>query len=145
MAQYIGGNAASLEDKFRLARIIFSLSTMAIFTKNFGFGEKFVIAHFFGTGDTADRGLFDLGIMIFSAKLAVTTGAVWLALKSLLWIGNPGSFLQVVVFNLMLPGAGALSGFILCSYLLRIDEFKAIVLLLRYRKAAVSTLYGEAK
>jgi len=91
------------------------------------------------------KGLFDLRMMGFSAKLAATTGAAWVVLKLLLGIDNPHSFSQTAVFDLMLPGAGALSAFVLCSYLLKIDEFKAIISLLRYRKAAVSTLYEEAK
>jgi len=91
------------------------------------------------------KGLFDLRMMVFSAKLAVTTCAVWVALKLLLGIDNPDSFLYTLAFDLMLPGASALLAFVLCSYLLRIDEFKAMVSLLRYRKAAVSALYGEAK
>ena len=91
------------------------------------------------------EGLFDLRILGFSAKLAVTTGAVWVVLKLLLGIDNPPSVFQTAVFDLMLPGAGALSVFVLCSYLLRINEFKEIISLLRYRKAAVNALSEEVK
>ncbi|MCX5637286.1 MAG: polysaccharide biosynthesis C-terminal domain-containing protein [Planctomycetota bacterium] len=91
------------------------------------------------------KGLFDVGIMVFSAKLAVTTCAVWLTLKLLLGIHNPDSFYHTAVFDLILPGIGALLVFVLCSHLFRISEFKAALSLLRFRKAAVSTLYGEAK
>jgi hypothetical protein len=44
-----------------------------------------------------------------------------------------------------LSAAGALITFIPFSYVLRLDEFKAVWSLLRFRRAAVSTLYGEAK
>ncbi|MHC4647922.1 MAG: hypothetical protein ACYTBJ_20865 [Planctomycetota bacterium] len=81
----------------------------------------------------------------FSLRLAVCTGVVWLVLKLLLGIDNPDSFFYVAVLDLVLPACGALSAFVLCSYVLRIEEFKAAVNLVRYRKAAVSALYGEAK
>jgi hypothetical protein len=45
----------------------------------------------------------------------------------------------------MLPAAGALVTFVVLSHLLRFDEFKAVWSLLPFRKAAVGTLYGEAK
>jgi putative peptidoglycan lipid II flippase len=89
--------------------------------------------------------IFELGLIGFSAKLAVTSAAVWVVLKLLLGIDNPDSFLYTAICDLMLPAAGALITFILFSYVLRFDEFKAVWSLLRFRKAAVSTLYGEAK
>ena len=51
--------------KNSLGRLLFGLSSIAIFTKIFGFGEKLVIAHFFGTGDTADVYFASIGV-IFS-------------------------------------------------------------------------------
>jgi putative peptidoglycan lipid II flippase len=91
------------------------------------------------------EGLFDLRILGFSAKLSFTTVTVWVVMRLLLGISNPDSFSQTAIFDLMLPGVGALSVFILCSYFLRIDEFRAVVSLLRYRKAAVDTFYEETK
>jgi putative peptidoglycan lipid II flippase len=91
------------------------------------------------------KGLFDPKIIVLFAKLGLTTCAVWLALKLLLGIDNPDSFSQTAVFDLMLPGIGALLAFILCSHLLKIDEFSVAVSLLRSRRAAISALYGEAK
>jgi putative peptidoglycan lipid II flippase len=52
-----------------LARVVFSLSTIAVLTKIFGFAEKFVIAHFFGTGDAAD---------VYFATTALVLSTVWL-------------------------------------------------------------------
>jgi len=69
VTQYIGGNAAGLEDKSRLARIVLSLSTIALCIKIFGFAEKFVIAHFFGTGDTAD---------VYFASTGIVLSIIWL-------------------------------------------------------------------
>jgi putative peptidoglycan lipid II flippase len=90
-------------------------------------------------------GLFDLNLAGFLAKVAFTTVVVWLALTVLLRIDNADTFLQTAVFDVMLTGTAALLGFVLCSYLLKIDEFKAIISLLRYRKAAVSKLYEGAE
>lgn len=53
----------------RLFRIVCSLSTIAIFTKIFGFAEKFVIAHFFGTTDKAD---------IYFAATGIILSIIWL-------------------------------------------------------------------
>jgi putative peptidoglycan lipid II flippase len=90
------------------------------------------------------RRLFDSTIMVFSAKVAITTGAVWLAVRFILGIHNTDSVFHTAILDLMLPVAGGLLAFVLCSHLLRIGEFKAVVSLLRYRKAAVDALYGEA-
>jgi len=90
-------------------------------------------------------GLFDSQIIAFVAKLGTMTCAVWLSLQLLLAIDNPDSFLNTLTYDLMLPGIGALLTSVVCSYLLKIDEFKAIISLLRYRKAAVKTLYRETK
>jgi putative peptidoglycan lipid II flippase len=91
------------------------------------------------------KGLFSLQIMSFSSKLAVTTCAVWASVKLLGGIENSESLLHTFSYDLMLPGIGALVAFIACSYLLRIDEFNALVSLLKHRKAGVRALYGELK
>jgi len=80
------------------------------------------------------KGLFSLQIIAFSYKLAVTTCAVWVSIKLLLDIDNSESLLHTFYCDLMLPGIGALLTFVACSYLLRIDEFKALVSLLKYKK-----------
>jgi putative peptidoglycan lipid II flippase len=91
------------------------------------------------------KGLFSLQIMSFSFKLAVTTCAVWVSVKLLLGVNNSESLLHTFSCDLMLPGTGALLAFVACSYLLRIDEFRALVSLLKHRKAGVRALYGELK
>ncbi len=91
------------------------------------------------------EGLFDRSIIAFGAKLAVVTCAVWSATTLLVAVENSGSFLQTAIFDVLLPGLGALAAFIFCSYALRIEEFKAMVSLLRYRKAGVKALYEETK
>ena len=68
-AQYMGVYTDSIEQRFRLVRTVFSLSTIAICTKVFGLAEKFVIAHFFGTGDTAD---------VYFASTGIILSIVWL-------------------------------------------------------------------
>ena len=52
-----------------LMKVVFGLSTIAILAKGFGFAEKFVIAHFFGTGDTAD---------VYFAVTSLVLSAIWL-------------------------------------------------------------------
>ena len=90
-------------------------------------------------------GIFDPGLIGFSAKLAVSSAAVWVVLKLLLAIDNPDSFLYAAFYDLMLPAAGALVTFVVLSHVLGFEEFKAVWSLLRFRKAAVGDLYGEAK
>jgi putative peptidoglycan lipid II flippase len=90
-------------------------------------------------------GLFNSGIIAFSAKLGVMTFAVWLSLKLLSGIDNSDSLLHTLTLDLMLPGIGALLAFVVCSHLLKIDEFRTMVSLLKHRKAAFGTLHGEAK
>lgn len=90
-------------------------------------------------------GIFDLQIIPFSIKLAATTCMVWISLKILLNINNSDSSLDTLIFDLILPGGGALLAFIGCSYFLRIEEFKAMLSLLKYRKAAIKSLYEQAK
>jgi putative peptidoglycan lipid II flippase len=91
------------------------------------------------------KGLFSLQIITFFSKLAVTTCAVWMSVAILLGNENSESFFHTFSYDLMLPGIGALVTFTACSYLLRIDEFRALVSLLRHRKAGVSALYEEFK
>ena len=89
------------------------------------------------------EGFFGSGIPVFSAKLGITAGAVWLILKLLLGIGNAESTLHTFAFDLVVPGVGALLMFIACSYLLRIDEFKTMVSMLKHRKTGVGVSYGD--
>jgi len=85
--------------------------------------------------------IFGTGFLSFSGKLALSTAGLWLALRCLSGLDHAGSVLHVAVLDLVLPAAGAASAFMLCSYLLKIEEFRAVVALIRYRKAAVTTLY----
>ncbi|KKK49225.1 hypothetical protein LCGC14_3137180, partial [marine sediment metagenome] len=55
---------AGLAGNISLGRIVFSLSAIAVCTKIFGFAEKLVIAHFFGTADTADVYFASMGIVL---------------------------------------------------------------------------------
>jgi putative peptidoglycan lipid II flippase len=91
------------------------------------------------------KGLFDLSMLFFSAKLAISSIAAYTALKLLLNVDNPVSLAGLALFDLLLPAAGTLLVFVLCSHLLRISELKSIIALLIYRKAAVSYLYGDER
>ena len=90
-------------------------------------------------------GLFDSGTIPFLIKLSAAAFIALLSLRFLLGINNPDSLFHTFTFDLMLPGIGASLIFVGCSYLLRIEEFKALMSLLRYRKAAVSALYEETE
>lgn len=89
------------------------------------------------------RGLFDSGLVYLLAKLTVAATVSWTTLKLLLAIENPASFFHTAFFDLIIPAAGALSIFVLCSYLLKIEELNEIISLLKYRKSAINRLYGE--
>jgi len=91
------------------------------------------------------KGLFSPQIVVFISKLAVTTAAVWVVLQLLLAVDNPDSFFFATVADLILPAGGALLTFIVSSYLLRIEEFKIFLSLLRYRKKALGKLSRQAK
>lgn len=91
------------------------------------------------------KGLFGLELLSFSAKLIVATIASLLVLKLQPGIAFGNSFFSRTVFDLILPLAGALLAFVLASHLLRIDEFKEIISLLMYRKAAISWFRGEVR
>ena len=91
------------------------------------------------------KGLFEPGMAIFLVKLAVISSAVWFTLRLLLGIENPDSFLHTAGFDLILPGLGGMAAFVICSYFLRIDEFKAFISLLRYRKAAVNRICEDSE
>ena len=69
LIQSATGDIAGLQENSRLARIVFSLSTIAVLTKIFGFAEKFVIAHFFGTSDMAD---------VYFASTGIVLSIIWL-------------------------------------------------------------------
>lgn len=89
-------------------------------------------------------GLFDLSILSFSVKLAVATGAAWAALRLLFRVEIERTFFRSAVYDLLLPAIGGASVFVLCSYLLKIDELKAVISLLRKRGAAVGVFFeGE--
>jgi hypothetical protein len=98
----------------------------------FGFAEKIVIAHFFGAGETTD--------VYFASVGAVLT--VVFIVKALVYAPL---LPKRLCRKASLSPPAALIPFILFSYVLRFDEFKAVWSLLRFRRAAVSTLYGEAK
>ncbi len=87
-------------------------------------------------------GLFDLSILTFSVKLAAATGVTWVVLRLLFRVEITNSFLSSEVCGLALPAIGSISAFVLCSYLLKIDELKAVISLLRKRKAAVDLFSG---
>ena len=91
------------------------------------------------------KGLFSLKTAGFAGKLAVSGVVVWVVVKLLLGINNPDSLLHTALLDLLLPATGGLAAFVFCSYLLRVDEFKAALSLLRHRKSAVRGLYGETK
>lgn len=76
-------------DNFHLARIVFSLSTIALLTKIFGFAEKLVIAHYFGTGDISD---------VYFTTTGIVLSIIWIV-KELMY----PSFLPVYVESLSKP------------------------------------------
>ena len=126
-----------------LAGIVFSLSAIAVLAKVFGFTEKIVIAYFFGAGETTDVYFASVGVVlsvVFIVKELVYPSLlpVFAASMSESAAASAGLFRKVSL-------SAALITFFLFSYILRFDEFKAVWLLLRFRKAAVSTLYGEPK
>jgi len=91
------------------------------------------------------RGLFDLTIIAFLAKVTASTFAVWLTLKLLLTIDNPDSFLIGTVFDLIVPAAGALITFVIMSWLLRIEEFDMLISIITRRRTSVQKLFGESQ
>ena len=82
--------AGSSGDRLRLARVALNLSTIVVLTKIFGFAEKFVVAQFFGTGDTAD---------VYFAVTGIVLSIVWLVRE----LVNP-SLLPVFVAGLASEG-----------------------------------------
>jgi peptidoglycan biosynthesis protein MviN/MurJ (putative lipid II flippase) len=128
-----------------LAGIVFSLSAIAVLAKVFGFAEKIVIAYFFGAGETTDVYFASVGVVlsvVFIVKELVYPSLLPVFAESMSESARASAGLFRKVF---LSAAGVLTTFCLFSYMLRFDEFKAVWSLLRFRKAAVSTLYGEPK
>jgi putative peptidoglycan lipid II flippase len=120
--------------KFGVACVLLDIGLAIAFLKPFGYlgiAGAFVISKTTKVVILAAilnkrlRGLFGPGMAIFLVKLG---------------IDNLDSFFHTATFDLILPGLGAMAAFVLCSYLLQIDEFKAVMSLLRYRKAAVRNL-----
>jgi len=50
--------------RLHISKVVFSLSAIAVFTKIFGFAEKLVVAHFFGTAASADVYFASMGIIL---------------------------------------------------------------------------------
>jgi len=90
-------------------------------------------------------GVFGPRIGGFLVKLAFNSAAVWMITKALLAVANPDGFVLCTLADLLLPAAGASAGFILLSYLLKLEELGMIISLLRYKKAALKGFSGEAK
>jgi len=90
-------------------------------------------------------GIFGTRFLTFTGKLACSTCGLWVAVSLLRRLDHGGSLVHIVVLDLMLPAVGAALVFLLGSYLLQIDEFRATVALIRHRKAAVKTLYRGTK
>jgi putative peptidoglycan lipid II flippase len=91
------------------------------------------------------EGVCGLGMLGFLAKLAVSGCTAWVTLRSLLGAQNEGPFLHMAFYDLMLPATGAALAFAVSSHLLKIDEFRAAIALLRRRRAAIPPLYTESK
>jgi len=77
--------------------------------------------------------LFGWGFLIFLAKLVIASGALCCALRlcGMVAVGDP--VLPAVVSSLMLPAFSGLAVFVLCSYLVRIDELGVIISLIKGR------------
>ncbi len=82
-------NAVNKHNNSQIVRIVCSLSAIALLAKIFGFAEKIVIAHFFGTGDTAD---------VYFATTGMVLSIIWITRELM----NP-SFLPVYVESLSKP------------------------------------------
>lgn len=115
--------------------------------EHLGIAWAFVIARTVKTillGLTLNRrcgGIFGTRFLTFAGKLALSTCGLWVALNLLGRVDHSETFLHIVALDLLLPALGAAGVFLLGSHLLRIDEFRAAVALIRHRKAAVKTLY----
>jgi putative peptidoglycan lipid II flippase len=81
----------------------------------------------------------------FLIRLGLSTAATWACAWLLLSLENSHSLIQTAVFDLALPTAGGILAWATSSYLLRIDEFRAVWALIRRRRAAVSTFYQGVK
>ncbi len=57
-------NPATTRNKTTIGKVVFGLSALAVCAKVFGFAEKVVIAHFFGTSDMSDIYFASIGIVL---------------------------------------------------------------------------------
>lgn len=99
---------------FHIAKIVCSLSTIALLTKIFGFAEKLVIAHFFGTGDTSD---------VYFAATGIVLSIIWIV-RELMY----PSFLPVYVESL--SKSESASGILFKKIFLLVLMFLAVVSLI---------------
>jgi putative peptidoglycan lipid II flippase len=90
-------------------------------------------------------GVFGPDPVRFLVRLGLSTSAAWTCAWLLLDFENSASSIATATFDLALPAVGGILAFAAGSCLLRIDEFRAVWALLRYRRAAVSAFYQEAK
>ncbi len=90
-------------------------------------------------------GLFGPHPARFLVRLGISASATWACAWLLLNLANPPTLIPTAIFDLALPALGGTLVFAASSHLLRIDEFRAVWALLRYRRAAVSTFYQEVK
>lgn len=95
--------------------------------------------------DRRCAGALASGLVLYLLKIALSTLAVWAALRLALAVEHPGSFIHTLAFDLVLPAGGAVCAFAVCSHLLRIEEFTAAWTLIVNRRAAVKTMYKEAR
>ena len=70
---------------------------------------------------------------------------VWLVSSFLfeLNIYTADSLIQTIIVKLMLPAIGGISVFILCSFLLKINEIRLILLLFKKRQVAINSILGD--
>jgi putative peptidoglycan lipid II flippase len=90
-------------------------------------------------------GVFGPDPLRFLVRLGLSASAAWACAWLLLNLVSSHSLIQTAVFDLALPTVGGTLAFAASSCLLRVDEFRAVWALLRYRRAAVATLYQEVK
>lgn len=91
------------------------------------------------------KGLFSSDILIFLAKLIAATTTAWLVLKLPLRIETSHSLLSRTTLDIVLPTAGFVSTFILCSCLLKINELKEIICVLKYREMSTAQRRGGTR
>jgi putative peptidoglycan lipid II flippase len=79
-------------------------------------------------------GIFDYKQISFLFRLSVATLLMWIVLKFTTDIDNNNTPLNTLIFDLAIPSISAILTFVLASVLLRIQEFRELLLIFKGRK-----------